>query len=1184
MMRPSGMPAMRLPLLPLGLLLAASVVQARRPERDRHDCLGEDCGSLLQPGPGVKPSSIAMVPPVHTVPIESGSCAEMGCSGFLSKDDTCLCHIDCIHTDNCCADFGDVCMPKVRARSAVAAPPASLPVILFWIAALLVAALTVQLGRLALAMERLSDSVETVDKVLVNSWATLAFKDAALEIRWLANFREKILPGKSRLLAAVMVYLCFDRYRRIDDILTIDCLKGPEGEVNMGFAILNGAFLLLLAAAAFELVRSPDEYKYNAILLFNFVFIPATCLTPFSVSCFELKFACMRDPVKGADYQRVDCSLQGLKSMSLLMTWLLLQPWLMPKYDYVAGMWLWILGLYIGWTVAWEAITREQVFDIWESGYRALLLCVAVFFAGSKKFQLESSHRLRYWEDLKKREEGRRIHSLLAYMVPEHVIPLMLASGGEPIAAEISRVSVLFILITDFDNYADTMTPFKLLNFLNKQFTQIDRICKSNGVTKIETVGEEYVACVGVLPADILENEAQGHGPLLERLMAAADEVLQLQEKQGEGLRFKMGVQTGPVVAGVIGTKLPRYRLCGDTMNSAARMMQKCPPGQLQFGEATHNELTELLKESVTCRGEVEMKGKGKVKVWTFGSEQKPRPKVFHMETSEIVATESMPQDSMPSIDAMQSCGALKVLTRGPTEGLLARQDAKSFDHTLASVGDEVETGGGEGGYNIFTCIMPECRGFTTKLEAEWLEWFHEEAFCQKTALQLGGRVLLFLAASLMELACLITWKIWMYDHVLYPAKYRWPVFVYGRGALVFISLLWCYAFSIDWLRKAPLLTQGLAVLSTCVSVFALFVSYDASAFSQNKLYLEYMRFDEQFRGQRDQALALNFVLFFYLVLSSYHLLFYQALVLLIPYIVCVNAWSLLLLAGWPQDNSNQIPRTTKFLVGVQVWTVIMIAYDAERTSRARFKSLQAIASAKNRTENVLDTLMPPCVAEELRARLPDTPLPAHQYRHTMLVQSDLCGFTSLAATKTPAEVVKFMSDLFGAFDVLTDEHEVYKVETIGDAYIAGMAHQPLTKKYLPANVVWLGLDMVRATADWARNMGVNVTCRVGVHYGECIGGIVGNDMQRYHLFGHLLSALDTCEATSLEARVQISQGAKAEVERQLRNDPVRPWGELRFEERQEPNLQTSKGEVHEYDEVGGRTFLVSADVASDSS
>lgn len=220
---------------------------------------------------------------------------------------------------------------------------------------------------------------------------------------------------------------------------------------------------------------------------------------------------------------------------------------------------------------------------------------------------------------------------------------------------------------------------------------------------------------------------------------------------------------------------------------------------------------------------------------------------------------------------------------------------------------------------------------------------------------------------------------------------------------------------------------------------------------------------------------------------------------------------------------------------------------------------------------------MPPLVVQELRKIRTNEITPSHQYKFATIAQSDLCGFTKLASSRTPQEVVEFMSELFGKFDTLTDTFGIYKVETVGDAYIAGMAEAPLTLANSPTSVILFGLAMVEAVNEWAEKMGVSVKCRVGVHHGACIGGIVGNDMQRYHLFGNLMSGVEVLESTAPEGMVQVSQASKEAVEMEIVDKSQVP--PLVFEIRSGPHLQTSKGELHNFEEVGGRTFVVSQTV-----
>merc|ERR1712187_101053 len=121
-----------------------------------------------------------------------------------------------------------------------------------------------------------------------------------------------------------------------------------------------------------------------------------------------------------------------------------------------------------------------------------------------------------------------------------------------------------------------------------------------------------------------------------------------------------------------------------------------------------------------------------------------------------------------------------------------------------------------------------------------------------------------------------------------------------------------------------------------------------------------------------------------------------------------------------------------------------------------------------------------------------------------------------------------------------------------------------------PPNVILFALAMIDATKEWRRNIGGSqVSCRAGVHHGACIGGVVGNKMQRYHIFGELMTALEILESTAPDGVVQVSRACKEAVEKHL------PSGHgFIFEARSDDKLRTSKGDEHEYDDVGGNTYL----------
>jgi len=486
--------------------------------------------------------------------------------------------------------------------------------------------------------------------------------------------------------------------------------------------------------------------------------------------------------------------------------------------------------------------------------------------------------------------------------------------------------------------------------------------------------------------------------------------------------------------------------------------------------------------------------------------------------------------------------------------------------------------------------LLSEREGFTPELERKWIEWFHKTVICHKIVRRFGMEAICLLALTGFELWYLMARHSNMFMnswHIWYDGSHRLAVFIYSRGFVLLLTMLfWYYAEASTWIQKHPGGSQTLILVASCVSILFIYVSYDALVVSNTGFYREKKDVKNNLHAPNDQIYTLNFVLFMFLYMRHHALLFFPSLVLL-PVSIAVtmssnfyNVYTDLhpssTVEHFKENKESIFSVQGELLFIIQAIIIIMVAHEDEQTSRARFKMRHTVEETQKRTEDILDTLMPPLVVKALRELQPNEPMPTDQYRHAMIAQSDLCGFTQLSANRKPTEVVKFMSDLFGAFDLLTDKHGVYKVETVGDAYIAGMAERPLTETNSPYSVLLFGLDMVRAVDDWAAAMNVNVACRVGIVYGECIGGIVGTDMQRYHLFGDLLTVMDVLEATSEEGRVQISTPCKLEVERQLREEA----GELRpeiltFRKREALQLKTSKGEVHEFSEVGGPTFLV---------
>mmetsp|Transcript_3635 Transcript_3635/g.9057 ORF Transcript_3635/g.9057 Transcript_3635/m.9057 type:complete len:406 (+) Transcript_3635:1-1218(+) len=298
--------------------------------------------------------------------------------------------------------------------------------------------------------------------------------------------------------------------------------------------------------------------------------------------------------------------------------------------------------------------------------------------------------------------------------------------------------------------------------------------------------------------------------------------------------------------------------------------------------------------------------------------------------------------------------------------------------------------------------------------------------------------------------------------------------------------------------------------------------------------------------------------------------------------LIFVVAALVLVLVPWEKFLNGCTEASAPLQKMVFVLAVALHSYGAwvmEKSERRQFRSQRAMEVSQSRMSSILNTLMPPLVVEELRRNPPTAALPSHRYHRATIAQADLVGFTALCSGLQPSEVVTLISDIFGLFDDLTDLYDVYKIETVGDAYIAGQAETPLTRRNSPLSVALLALDMIKEVKAWSRDHDEVVNCRVGIHTGECVGGIVGSNMQRYHLFGTMMYQVEILESTAPPGEVQASEAFRDAIEAELEDRRARHHEDgVRLEPRHLEPLSTSKGESHSCSEVGGPTYLIKGD------
>ena len=200
--------------------------------------------------------------------------------------------------------------------------------------------------------------------------------------------------------------------------------------------------------------------------------------------------------------------------------------------------------------------------------------------------------------------ERERSERLLLNVLPEPIAERLKAGPGV-IAEHYDAVSVLFADIVGFTERSSVMPPDELVDLLDSVFSAFDLLADAEGLEKIKTIGDAYMVAGGLPQTrpDHLEAVAR-------TALAMRDAISAIGERTGRGwLAVRIGIDTGPVVAGVIGRRKFIYDLWGDTVNTASRMESHGLPGQIQVTDRVAAALAQQF--SIRPRGTIDVKGKG---------------------------------------------------------------------------------------------------------------------------------------------------------------------------------------------------------------------------------------------------------------------------------------------------------------------------------------------------------------------------------------------------------------------------------------------------------------------------------------------------------------------------------------------------------------------------------------------
>ncbi|HET7928320.1 MAG TPA: adenylate/guanylate cyclase domain-containing protein [Actinomycetota bacterium] len=263
--------------------------------------------------------------------------------------------------------------------------------------------------------------------------------------------------------------------------------------------------------------------------------------------------------------------------------------------------------------IAGELFFPDADLPVW---FTSTMLALNVVGVASISFMLLATFAHQRNEALTAlRAEQEKSEALLINVLPRPIADRLKATD-RTIADHYDATSILFADVVDFTPLSERLPPADMVDILDRLFTHFDALVERHGLEKIKTVGDCYMAAAGV------PDPHPDHARRVARLaLDMRDAVSNVTVDGREGLELRIGINSGPVVAGVIGRKRFLYDLWSDAVNTASRMESHGTPGEIQITRQTY----ELLKDEFVCRprGTILVKGKGEMETWYL---EGPRP------------------------------------------------------------------------------------------------------------------------------------------------------------------------------------------------------------------------------------------------------------------------------------------------------------------------------------------------------------------------------------------------------------------------------------------------------------------------------------------------------------------------------------------------------------------------------
>ncbi|OQS01643.1 phospholipid-transporting ATPase [Achlya hypogyna] len=774
-----------------------------------------------------------------------------------------------------------------------------------------------------------------------------------------------------------------------------------------------------------------------------------------------------------------------------------------------------------------------------------LFMFILIGMAAYGGYNLQATMRRDFLQNRILMYQERRSTEILNNMLPEHVVKRM-QIGDTLISEEEKDVTLLFCDIADFGYLFKRYSPVQMVSLLDRIYSLFDQLCLKHGLRKMETVGKTYFCCAGLQDSEKGREAALRTAAMAHEMMAV---IAKCKASNGNGIRIRIGVHSGRVISGLVGMKKQQFSLFGDTVNTASRMQSTGITGHIQLSQMTFDKIhSDFHFEERT----VEAKGKGQMKTFLLGrptTALAERACRGHWDAGKHVESRRV---SVPS--SKENIESKQWLLTLVQRFLDAFQRALEFRQNESLAAKELE--------------------MKAQIDLRWLHFKDtefENAYLQAVVAQHNAGTRRTLLALAVYLVYAILRDI-LHDAFVNacPSCYSY-MFVFGALRLVmFLFIVW-YEYSLYHAAKRRASTVvPLGVLRSTNRhnhrLLVFFIITSIVLFMPNLL-----RWIDEQVSILYSYLCLDIIIVMFLA-SFGGSLQYQTVLFVNGFFISGSAIIFIVLQQHFESatisDSEKLriyPLAITLFIGL---SNVMARRDNEFFGRRKYWLQTCTQLETKKADQMLYKMLP----QSLVTQLKDGDTVCDQHHHVGILFSDIKGFTSIAARADTDKVVHILDSLFTAFDKLTEKHGVFKVQTIGDAYVivSGLPYadvslstvsvQDLRKQVLhqsvrdgppeessnrttrtsnptaaPSthlrNLIRMASDMqeeVQKVMD--PNSGDPLQMRIGIHLGSIIAGVIGTSTLRYDMWGPDVLTANEMETNGVPGRILVSQDVQREA------------------------------------------------------